>query len=134
MELGKRIRARRTELGWTQDELAQKAGISKGFLSDLENGKRGTGADTLLDIARVLGVSLDRLMTGTDDEDAEIREEVEIPRALADFAAGAALSFRQTLTLLDLQRQIVAHRSASRRDDPAKFDWAKFYRSVKDFL
>ena len=50
--VGERIRKRRTELGWTQDVLAQKAGISKSFLSDLENGKRNVGADTLYDIAR----------------------------------------------------------------------------------
>ena len=51
MALGERIKARRIELGWTQDVLAQKAGISKGFLSDVENGKRSIGAETLLDIA-----------------------------------------------------------------------------------
>ena len=52
--VGERIKKRRNELGWTQDVLAQKAGISKSFLSDLENGKRNVGADTLYDIARAL--------------------------------------------------------------------------------
>ena len=45
--VGERIKKRRNELGWTQDVLAQKAGVSKSFLSDLENGKRNVGADTL---------------------------------------------------------------------------------------
>lgn len=134
MALGSRIRARRMELGWTQDELAQKAGISKGFLSDLENGKRGTGADTLLDLARVLAVSLDFLMTGTASMQQELQKEIEIPAALAEFADSAGLSFRQTLTLLELQRQIIAHRSTSRKEDSGKFDWAKFYQSVREFL
>ena len=40
MSVGERIKARRSELGWTQELLAQKAGISKSFLSELENGKR----------------------------------------------------------------------------------------------
>ena len=133
MALGQRIRARRTELHWTQDELARKAGISKSFLSDVENGKRGTSADNLLDIARVLGMSLDYLMTGTEDG-GEISREVEVPRALAEFAESEGLSFRQTLTLLDLQRQIVAHRSSTKREDPGRFDWAKFYRRVREFL
>ena len=62
--VGERIRKRRTELGWTQDVLAQKAGVSKSFLSDLENGKRNVGADTLLEIARALSLSLDYLMDG----------------------------------------------------------------------
>jgi transcriptional regulator with XRE-family HTH domain len=134
MALGTRIRARRTELGWTQDDLAQKAGISKGFLSDLENGKRGTGADTLLDLARVLGLSLDFLMTGAPAAEQELQQEIEIPGALAQFAGSAGLTFRQTLTLLDMQRQIIAHRSTSRKEDPGKFDWAKFYQSVREFL
>ena len=62
--VGDRIKKRRNELGWTQDVPAENAGISKGFLSDLENGKRSVGADKLLDIGRVLGQSLDYLMTG----------------------------------------------------------------------
>jgi transcriptional regulator with XRE-family HTH domain len=50
--VGERIKSRREELGWKQDDLATKAGISKSFLSDLENGKRNVGADKLLDIDR----------------------------------------------------------------------------------
>ncbi|MBR9802086.1 helix-turn-helix transcriptional regulator, partial [bacterium] len=57
--VGERIKSRREELGWKQDDLASKAGISKSFLSDLENGKRNVGADKLLDIARALNLSLD---------------------------------------------------------------------------
>ena len=53
--VGSRIKRRRETLGWTQDELAKKANISKSFLSDLENGKRNVGADKLLDIARARG-------------------------------------------------------------------------------
>jgi transcriptional regulator with XRE-family HTH domain len=132
MALGERIKSRRLELEWTQDALAQKAGISKGFLSDVENGKRGVGADTLLDIARVLGMSLDYLMKGTPDERAA-RSEVEIPHALAELADANSLSFRQTLTLLQMQRQIVAHRSAASAERTS-FDWARFYESVKEFL
>jgi len=130
--LGQRIRQRRTELNWTQDALAQKAGISNGFLSDLENGKRGVSAETLLDLARVLGVSLDYLMTGSADE-LEVRAEIEVPQGLAGFAAARGLSFRQTLTLLQMQRQIVAHRS-EHGAERMPFDWAKFYESVREFL
>lgn len=132
MALGERIKARRIELGWTQDVLAQKAGISKGFLSDVENAKRSIGAETLLDIARVLGLSLDFLMTGQDAEGHA--KEVEVPAALARFASEAGISFRQTLTLLDMQRQIIAHRSSTRNRGLAEVDWRRFYESVKEFL
>jgi len=132
MRLGDRIKSRRTDLGWTQDQLAQKAGISKGFLSDVENGKRSVGADKLLDLAQVLGLSLDYLMKGADTEVPE--DEVEIPAGLAKFASRAGLSFRQTMTLLAMQRQIIAHRSTGGKQTLDKVDWPKFYESVKEFL
>ena len=130
--VGERIRGRRSELGWTQDQLAQKAGISKSFLSDLENGKRSVGAINLLDIARALGVSLDFLMTGTASQDQ--KSEVPIPASLARFAAEEGLTFRQTLVLLEMQQQIVAHRSARKKDGLDGVDWRKFYEAVKEFL
>src|SRR5436309_1218693 len=69
MTVGERIRRRRSELGLTQDGLAQKAVISKSFLSDVENGKRSIGAETLLDLGHSMEVSLDYLMTGEVSED-----------------------------------------------------------------
>jgi transcriptional regulator with XRE-family HTH domain len=130
--VGDRIKKRRTELGWTQDVLAEKAGISKGFLSDLENGKRSVGADKLLDIGRVLGLSLDYLMTGKDSE-VELAQ-VQIPSSLAIFAAKGGLPFRQVLALIEMQKQIVAHRSTTKKADAEKVDWQKFYEAVKEFL
>jgi len=130
--VGERIKKRRIELGWTQDQLGQKAGISKSFLSDLENGKRSVSADNLLDIARVLNLSLDYLMTG--DEKESLALQVQIPSSLASFAAKAGLSFSLALTLLDMHNQIVAHRSATKKDGLEKVDWQKFYEAVKEFL
>jgi transcriptional regulator with XRE-family HTH domain len=43
--VGERVKQRRRELGLSQDVLAQRAGISKSFLSDLETGKRSVGAE-----------------------------------------------------------------------------------------
>lgn len=133
--VGNRIRSRREELGWTQDELARNAGISKSFLSDLENGKRNVGADKLLDIARALSLSLDFLMKGKDAEVSESAPtEVQIPKALAEFARDQGLSFRETLALLEMQNQIIAHRSSVKKGDLEKVDWQKFYEAVKEFL
>jgi transcriptional regulator with XRE-family HTH domain len=131
-DVGERIKKRRLELGWTQDQLCQKAGISKGFLSDLENDKRSVGATNLLDIARALTLSLDYLMTGKASE--EPPTEVPIPASLAKFAGDERLSFRQTLMLLDMQKQIVAHRSAKKKEGLEAVDWRKFYEGVKEFL
>ena len=130
--LGERIRMRRQELGWTQDQLAAKAGISKGFLSDVENGKRSVSAGNLQEIAQALGLSLDYLMRG--DDSPSPAKEIQIPASLSDFASREGLTFKQTLMLLDMKRQIVAHRSAPNRDLTDDFDWQKLYESVKEFL
>lgn len=133
--VGERIKARREELGWKQDDLAKKAAISKSFLSDLENGKRNVGADKLLDIARALSLSLDYLMTGKDIEPrGPSAREVQIPKALAEFAEDEGLTFRQTIALLEMQNQIIAHRSSTKRGDLEKIDWQRFYEAVKEFL
>jgi transcriptional regulator with XRE-family HTH domain len=101
-------------------------------LSDLENGKRSVGAENLLDIARALGVSTDFLMTGQASKDQAA--EVPIPASLARFAGEEGLSFRQTLTLLEMQQQILAHRSAKKKDTLEAVDWRKFHDAVKEFL
>ncbi len=135
--VGERIKSRRDELDWTQDYLADKAKISKSFLSDLENGKRNVGADKLLDIARALSLSLDYLMTGKNAKKkatTEPEKEVQIPKALAEFAGDEGLSFRQAIALLEMQNQIIAHRSSTKKGDLEKVDWQKFYEAVKEFL
>lgn len=134
-KLGERIRERRRELGWTQEELSRKSGISKGFLSDIENGKRSVSAENLSEIARVLGLSLDFLMKGEDAPGhVQAVKPVEIPAALSDFANEEGLSYRQTLTLLQMRRQILAHRGLASRAGGDDFDWRKLYESVKEFL
>ena len=94
--------------------------------------KRSVSATNLLDIARALSLSLDYLMTGTASEAQPT--EVALPASLAKFAADERLSLRQTLMLLDMQKQIVAHRSAKKKDDLEAVDWRKFYEGVKEFL
>lgn len=130
--VGERIKARRLELGWTQDELCKKASISTGFLSDVENGKRSVSAETLLGLARVLSLSLDYLMKG--DANQIQTTQVQFPARLAQLAKDENISFVQALTLLDMKLQIVAHRSNAKSNDLEDFDWKKFYESVKEFL
>ena len=130
--VGERIRNRRAELEWTIERLAEEAKISKGFLSDLENGKRSVSAGYLLQIAQALGVTLDFLMKG--DRSTPKAAEVQIPSSLSLFAKQEGLSYAQTVTILDMRRQIVAHRSHTHSDDLEKFDWKKFYEAVKQFL
>ncbi|MGH2538396.1 MAG: helix-turn-helix domain-containing protein [Candidatus Promineifilaceae bacterium] len=58
------IRAWRAHRGFTQQELAETAGISAPYLSQLESGRRTGTAEVISCLAAALGVSLDDLVTG----------------------------------------------------------------------
>ncbi len=53
----------------TQQELADRAGISKPYLSQIETGKRTGTAEVLAAIANALGVTLDEMMPAVIIED-----------------------------------------------------------------
>jgi HTH-type transcriptional regulator / antitoxin HipB len=53
-DLRRAIRERRKAKGWSQQELAQKAGLAQRHISGIETGKTVPRYDTLLDIVRVL--------------------------------------------------------------------------------
>lgn len=55
--IGARIRKARLDKGMTGDEVVASGVISKAFLSEVENGKRGITAKKLIALADVLGKS-----------------------------------------------------------------------------
>jgi DNA-binding XRE family transcriptional regulator len=57
------IRVWREHRGMTQQQVAEKAGISKSYLSQLESGQRRGTTEVLSAVARVLDVSLEDLVT-----------------------------------------------------------------------
>lgn len=59
--LGYTIRQLRQQHGLTIAEISQRAGISRGMLSKIENGLASTSLDTLEQLANSLGVTLARL-------------------------------------------------------------------------
>src|SRR2546422_10836652 len=67
-QIGRRVRARRTSMGWTLREVAERAGISSRFLSDLEAGKGNISVARLADVARALDVPLVSLLPSDDTE------------------------------------------------------------------
>lgn len=62
-ELGLRIKRLREEAGLTVTELAQKAGVSKGYISQIESGTiKKVAANHLFDIAQTLGTDIGYLL------------------------------------------------------------------------
>ena len=56
--LGRRIRSLRADLDLSQEELAEKAGISAKYLGEVERGVGNISFDRLSELAAVLGIPL----------------------------------------------------------------------------
>ena len=65
--IGLRIREKRKNCGYTQEELAEALGISATYLSRIENGRRNLSLDLLVDLCRELRVGIDSIIFGADD-------------------------------------------------------------------
>lgn len=58
---GNKIRSLRIEKGWTQEQLAEKVGVSDKYISKIETGNRKPSIEFYIDVSNILGVSLDYL-------------------------------------------------------------------------
>lgn len=60
--MGAKIKEYRESVGMTQEELAEKSGVSRGTISALENGTaRATMTTTLIKLAEALGTTVERI-------------------------------------------------------------------------
>jgi transcriptional regulator with XRE-family HTH domain len=75
------VRALRQAKRLTIDQMAAMTGLSRGFLSQIETGKRQPGTETLRTIAEALGVSVARLVSSDNDTDHLLRA-IELFRTL----------------------------------------------------
>jgi len=64
VQLGLRIRQRRLDLAWSQSELAQRSGVSRRFLLQIEAGEGNASLLRLAELAQALDCSLVTLFAG----------------------------------------------------------------------
>jgi transcriptional regulator with XRE-family HTH domain len=64
VEFGARVRHHRSRHGWSQMELATRAGFHFTYVSDIENGKRNVTLETILRLAAALEVNPGGLIDG----------------------------------------------------------------------
>ena len=96
MNIGEKIKELRVRSGLTQEELADRAELSKGFISQLERDNTSPSITTLLDILQCLGTTAgeffnedpeEQMVFGRDDyfvkEDSELKNTIQwiIPNA-----------------------------------------------------
>ncbi|MBO4524013.1 MAG: helix-turn-helix transcriptional regulator [Ruminococcus sp.] len=73
MELSSRIKELRTEKGWSQEVLAQRAYVSRQTISNWETERSYPDVHSLLILSDIFGVSLDELIKGDVDT---MKEEI----------------------------------------------------------
>lgn len=60
-KLGNNLKRIRTEKGVSQADIAKSLGVSRGFVSNIENGKRNPTLSTISRLAEALNVSTEEL-------------------------------------------------------------------------
>jgi transcriptional regulator with XRE-family HTH domain len=66
-QIGRRVYMRRVWLRLSQQQVADRAGLSRNFVSAVERGAQSLDAWRLWNLADALGGTLDWLLTGPDD-------------------------------------------------------------------
>lgn len=77
-EIGKRVSELRRLHNYSREMLAEKAGISSKFLYEVERGRKGLSADSLLKIAKTLSCSCDYILTGETPEQEPYDKAVQL--------------------------------------------------------
>lgn len=64
MKLGSSVKEKRTELGLTQQDLAEQLNVSRPTISNWETGRSYPDLDSLLQLSDILGLTVDSLLRG----------------------------------------------------------------------
>ena len=72
LAVGDRLRLKRTLLGFTQDQMAEKIDRATKYYADIERGSCGMSIETMLALSSVLDMSLDYIIFGTTHSTAEV--------------------------------------------------------------
>ena len=67
-DIGKRIAHRRNQLGLTQEQAAEKSGLSPQFFSCVESGIKNMRAESIIKVSQAMDVSTDYLLLGKSND------------------------------------------------------------------
>ena len=104
--IGNRISKHRKEKGLTQEELAEKLGVSSQAVSKWENDQSCPDISLLPILCRIFGISTDELLTGSNDEvrmlPADQRKSLDelILRVRVNSAAGDKVKVNLPMSLV----------------------------------
>lgn len=97
MSFGQRIKKRRKELAFTQDDLAKALSVTPQHISAIEQDKRTPSLDSLVKIAKELGVTTDFLLTGKEEVLTETIPIIKADKKLSVKSKKAIISLVEEL-------------------------------------
>ena len=95
VNMGLRIAQRRKELHWTQEQLAEKIGVSLQTISNIELGKKAVRPENLANLCMHLDISSDYILYGK-------RNEQQISDTVAKLSALDTEAYTTVQNLIDL--------------------------------
>lgn len=75
MDIGNKLRDLRMQKGLTQEELADRAELSKGFISQMERNQTSPSIATLLDVLQCLGTNVSDFFREEEEDPVVFRKE-----------------------------------------------------------
>lgn len=99
LEIGQRLRDQREAHGYTREELAEMVDITPRFCYDIELGNKGMSIDTLSLLSKILCVSTDYILFGSniyskdDDTDSFISLIHSCPKSKKEHLRGIITCF-----------------------------------------
>lgn len=117
--LGERVRQLREEKNWSLTELAERAGISRSYLSQIEQGESTPTQAKIVQLANALGALPSELI-------GEEPDLSKIPSSLKEFADEAELGSAEIQMLASIEYR------GKRPSTPA--EWKAIYSVIKGIL
>ena len=116
-DIGSFIRSQRENAQVSVRQLAERAGVSNPYLSQVERGLRKPSADVLAQIAKALRVSAEVLYVR-----AGILEPSEASQVRDAIITDTAITERQKQVLLDIYASFTFQNESIREECPTQFD------------
>lgn len=123
--LGRRLRDRRQSLGLTLKDVADRAGLSLGFISQIERGIAAPSLSSLVSVSRVLGVEVGEFLAQPLGDISFTRHQQR-----AVYAIGPnSLSYERVSSSFsgNILRSVIIHEPPGHRDEPIAHDGEEMF-------
>ncbi|MGG4491472.1 helix-turn-helix domain-containing protein [Metabacillus idriensis] len=120
MNIGKYVKEFRVKKGWTLAKLSSESGVSKPYLSQIENTpNKQISAEKLYQLAIALDVTMGQLM----GKEVILNRQADVPASL--------LAFAEKNGLYEEQIQMLANIKYRGKQPTAEDEWEKIFLAIK---